>query len=158
METVHFPTEEEIDLMLSELENSKNVLPKEVLSFFTQTQTIFDCINSGKNSLAYLYDNDGTLSDENVSNTFAYIILKTLRFWQSINYELYLGSMTEEQARINFLRHNVKSYILNIEQNNFHGFDKTWKERLSKPTINFFIKVVSGLNLYNDNFNFKPRI
>jgi hypothetical protein len=156
METnVLYPTKEEIDMLLSELET--NALPLSVASLFAKVNTRLDCLDAGKKALRYLYDNDEKLTDENVSGTFAFIVLKTLRVWQNEKYNVIVpdwakADITEEYLKVLIFR-ELRSYILNIEQHNFIQ-DKAWKEKYSKTVINFFIK--SGLdleNIYNNPLN-----
>lgn len=159
MEENAYPSEQEIDKLLFEIEAS--TLPSEVMPFLTSVNTRFACLEAGKKALEYLYSNTEELTDENVSSTFAYIVLKTLKVWKDESYDVpVLKDITKERLQVLTLR-ELRSYILNIEQNNFRGWDKTWKEKFSKVVINFFIK--SGLELgdiYNEplnNLQFKYR-
>ena len=152
METKEYPTEQEIDILLSDIE--VNSLPTHIVQLFVSRNTRFACLEASKEALDYLHSKTEELTDENVSSTFAYIVLKTLRVWKNEDYTVpILEEITREKLQVLTFR-ELRSYILNIEQNNFRGWDKVWKEKLSKVVINFFIK--SGLDLeaiYNDPLN-----
>ncbi|MBP9821551.1 MAG: hypothetical protein KBC98_01560 [Candidatus Pacebacteria bacterium] len=149
----HYPTKEEIDLLLSEFENS---LPEQIVLNFKEKHGI-QVVQAGQDTLSFLYKEDGQLTAEQICGIFTYMILKMLRVWQNENYSvIHDDENSTEEVTIMRLR-KIKEHIMIIEDHNFPRCDKIWKEKFAKTVINFFIKSAIDLNLYRHPLHLNPR-